>query len=257
MSKTIDFIIPELKLMKTYPKQLFYKGNLTLLKKRKISIVGTRRPNSYSKKLTFKIAQELVKRDIAIVSGAAIGVDTLAHNGAGPENTIAVVANGLDIKYPRINTKLITTIENEGGLLMSAYEDGFEARNYTFVQRNEIVVSLGEVLIVSQADEKSGTLTSINYALNMGKKVYTIPHQLGDSLGTQKLLAKGLIEPIFDIDEFLNNFGNIKKEKDEDEIYLNTNPLYEDALRKLGNKLFEWELEGRFSVENGYIKPAN
>ncbi len=86
------------------------------------------------------------------------------------KNTIAVVANGLDIKYPpSINSKLIESIEKDG-LMLSSYEDGFKARNYTFVQRNEIVVSLGEILIVTQADEKSGTLTSINYALEMGKK---------------------------------------------------------------------------------------
>lgn len=99
------------------------------------------------------------------------------------------MANGLDIKYPAVNSKLISSIENEG-LVLSMYQDTQKPRNYTFVQRNELVVALGEILIVTQADLNSGTLSSINYALKMGKEVYTIPHQIDDSLGTQKLLEK-------------------------------------------------------------------
>ncbi len=144
------------------------------------------------KRITHKIANELAKREIVIVSGAAIGTDSIAHKAATPKNTIAVMANGLDIKYPAINAKLIESIEKEG-LTLSSYKDGQKPRNYTFVQRNEIVVSLAQTLIVTYADEKSGTLTSIDYALKMGKKVYTIPHHLDDSLGTQKLLEEGKI----------------------------------------------------------------
>ncbi len=256
MSFTINYKVPELHSMKNYPKNLYYKGNLDLLKKPKISIVGSRHPNNYCKKFTFKIAQELAKRDIVVVSGAAIGVDAIAHQGAKANNTIAVVANGLDIRYPAINSKLIKSIENEG-LVLSSYENGERARNYTFVQRNEIVVSLGDVLVVTQADEKSGTLTSIDYALKMGKKIYTIPHHLGESLGTQKLLSKNLIEPIYDIDSFLNQFGNQEKMDNELFNYLQTNPLYEDALKKLGTQLYDLELDGVFIVENGYVKTIN
>lgn len=254
MSSLINFHIEELNSMKNYPKELFYKGNTSLLKKRKVSIVGTRRPNSYTKKLTHLISNELSKKDIVIVSGAAIGVDAIAHKAASSKNTIAVVANGLDIKYPSINSKLIESIEQEG-LILSSYENEFKARNYTFVQRNEIVVSLGEILIVTQADEKSGTLTSINYALEMGKKVYTIPHHLGDSLGTQKLIAKGLIEPIYDLDKFLESFGeNINKDC-EISSFINSFPSYDEALKRYPEKIFELELEGKILVENGYIKP--
>ena len=102
------------------------------------------------------------------------------------------MANGLNIRYPAINEKLIKSIE-EKGLVLSTYKDEQKARNYTFVQRNEIVVALGEILIVTQADLKSGTLSSIKYALEMGKEVYTIPHHINESLGTQDLLEKDLI----------------------------------------------------------------
>ena len=254
MSKQIDFHIKELDAMKKYPNELFYKGNPALLKKRKISIIGTRRPSSYTKKFTHMLSTQLSKRNIIIVSGAAIGVDAISHFSAGPENTIAVVANGLDIKYPAINSKLITSIE-EKGLMLSAYKNKEKARNYTFVHRNEIVVSLGEVLIVTEADQKSGSLTSVKYALDMGKKVYTLPHRLEESIGTQKLVSKGLIEPIYDLEKFLNSFGEIIKEDDELTKYLNSFPLYEEAIKKYANKIFELELEGQIRIENGYIKP--
>ena len=200
------------------------------------------------------LSTQLSKRNIIIVSGAAIGVDAISHFSAGPENTIAVVANGLDIKYPAINSKLITSIE-EKGLMLSAYKNKEKARNYTFVHRNEIVVSLGEVLIVTEADQKSGSLTSVKYALDMGKKVYTLPHRLEESIGTQKLVSKGLIEPIYDLEKFLNSFGEIIKEDDELTKYLNSFPLYEEAIKKYANKIFELELEGQIRIENGYIKP--
>lgn len=254
MSKEINFHIKELKNMKKYPKELFYKGDLSLLEKRKISIVGTRKPSLYSQQLTYKISSELSKRGIVIVSGAAIGIDAISHTSAKSSNTIAVVANGLDIRYPAINSKLIKSIEDEG-LVLSAYKDGEKARNYSFVLRNEIVTALGDILIVTQADEKSGTLTSINYALKMNKKVYTIPHRLGESLGTQKLIAQGLIEPIYDLDNFLNSFGTILKQENKLEVYLNSFPLYDEALNKYGNKIYELELEGKIIIKNGYINP--
>lgn len=254
MIRKLEFHINELENMKKYPKDLFYIGNYKLLEKRKISIVGTRRPNSYAKEFTHKLSSKLSNSGFCIISGAALGVDAIAHNAAGASNTIAVVANGLDIRYPSVNKNLISNIEREG-LILSAYKEGEKARNYTFVLRNEIVVALGEILIVTQADEKSGTLTSIEYALKMGKKVYTIPHRLNESIGTQKLIKEGLIEVIYDIDEFIESLGVQIKPQILDEVllYCESNPSYDEAFAKYSNKIFEYELEGKIKVENGKI----
>ncbi|MDD2292562.1 MAG: DNA-protecting protein DprA [Aliarcobacter sp.] len=254
MISKIDFLIDELTSMKKYPEELFYIGNLELLKRKKVSIIGTRRPNSYTKEFTYKLASKLSDAKICIISGAAMGVDAITHQGAKSNNTIAVVANGLDIRYPSVNKNLIIDIE-KNGLILSAYKEKEKARNYTFVHRNEIVVALSEFLIVTEADLGSGSLTSVNYALKMGKKVYTLPHRINESLGTQELIKKGLIEVIYDIDEFIENICGKKIEKTKDEIieFCSSNPIYEEAFSKYSNKIFEYELEGKIRVENGRV----
>jgi len=255
MIKKVEQKIDELSSMKKYPTELYYIGNTKLLEKRKISIIGTRRPSSYTKEFTHKLASKLSNQNICIVSGAAMGVDSIAHQGAKSSNTIAVVANGLDIKYPSINKNLISNIE-KNGLMLSAYKEGEKARNYTFVLRNEIVTALGEILIVTEADLKSGSLTSVEYALGMGKKVYTLPHRLNESLGTQELVKKGFIDVIYDIDEFIKEICgiNIKKEiLDEVLEFCKNNPNYEEAMNKFPNKIFEYELEGKIIIQNGKV----
>lgn len=132
MISKINFEIDELTSMKKYPEELFYIGNLELLKRRKVSIIGTRRPNLYTKEFTYKLASKFCDAGICIVSGAAMGVDAIAHQGAKSNNTIAVVANGLDIRYPSVNKNLIIDIE-KNGLILSAYKEKEKARNYTFV----------------------------------------------------------------------------------------------------------------------------
>ncbi|MBU3013352.1 DNA-protecting protein DprA [Poseidonibacter lekithochrous] len=255
MIREIDFNIPELTNMKKYPKELFYIGNTQLLQKKKISIIGTRRPNSYTKEFTHKLAHKLSSLDICIVSGAAMGVDAISHLAAKPENTIAVVANGLDIRYPSVNKNLISNIE-EKGLVLSAYKVGEKARNYTFVLRNEIVVALGDILIVTQADLNSGSLTSVQYAIKMKKKIYTLPHRINESLGTQELVKKGLVEPIYNIEDFISKYTNtneIKKTTDELLLFCENNPSYEEAVLKFGNRVFEYELEGKIAINNAKV----
>lgn len=255
MIQSIDFKIPQLENMKKYPNELFYIGNTNLLQTPMISIVGTRKPNSYTKEFTHKLASKLSLNGITIVSGAAMGVDAVAHKACQNYETIAVVANGLDIRYPSVNKNLIENIEKQG-LILSAYKEKQKARNYTFVLRNEIVVALGEVLIVTQADLNSGSLTSVEYALKMGKKVYTLPHRINDSLGTQELVQKGLIEPIYDIDKFISSFTNTsapKVLKDEFLEYCQNSPNYDEAVLKYSDKVFEYELLGKIEIKNGKI----
>ena len=256
MIASVSHKIPELEDMKKYPKELYFLGDLSLLQRRKVSIVGTRRPSAYTKQHTQLLVQELVKRGISLVSGAAMGVDAIVHISAGWENSIAVVANGLDIRYPSINRHLIESLEKEG-LVLSQFSKGTKAAPWSFVVRNELVVALGEVLIVTEADENSGSMRSVEFALKMGKEVYVLPHRLGESNGTNRLLAEGLAKPINDILQFTNRFGiepqNSHIEKDDFFYFCQTVPTLDEAVVKFSDRVYEAELEGLIQVENGLV----
>ena len=104
--KRIQEKIDELFSMKRYPDNLFYDGDLELLKRTKISIVGSRKPSKYSRFEIQKLSSALAKRGACIVSGGAMGIDAAAHNGAGSSNTIAVLPCGIDIRYPNVNKNM-------------------------------------------------------------------------------------------------------------------------------------------------------
>lgn len=254
MIQTIDFHVPELEKMKVYPKALYFLGNPTLLERPKISIVGTRHPINYTKIYTQELARKLSLAGVCIVSGGAQGVDGLAHHAAGVSNTIMVSGTGLDIRYPAIHQKLIAEIEKEG-LVLSQFEAGQPSLKWNFPLRNELIVALGEALIVAQADLKSGTMHSIEFALKMQKPIYVLPHHLGESEGTNWLLAQGLATPIYNIDAFVKKFGSIDVDESDDFLrYCDTNPLYHDAVAHYAQKVFEYECLGTIKVENGRIR---
>lgn len=256
MIQTLDVQIKQLEYMKKYPDNIYYIGNIDLLKNKMVSIVGTRKPTPYTKQFTYNISKALSQNNITIVSGAAMGVDAIAHSAAGTNNTIAVAGTGLDIRYPATNKKLIQDIE-QNGLMLSMFKANTQSMPYNFPLRNEIVVALGDILIVTQSDEKSGTMRSVEFALKMGKKIYVLPHRLEESKGTQKLLEQNLATPIYNIDNFVSEIvGNdIKKDNLVDPIfeYLNTNPTFDEATQKYPNELFEYELNGKIEVKNGRV----
>lgn len=249
--------IPALEGMKKYPKELYALGNQMLLKRPKVSIVGTRRPSDYTRHFTYHLAKALAQRGVCVVSGAAMGVDAVAHHGAGVENTIAVVANSLDLRYPSINRDLIQGIEQHG-LMLSQFAPTFKATPWSFVVRNELVVALGDVLIVTQADEKSGSMRSVEFALKMGKEIYVLPQRLGESTATNTLLAQGLAKPIYNIEIFADRYGvspqNDGMEKDEFFYFCQTSPTLDAAIAQFNDRVYEAELEGFIRIENGLIR---
>ncbi|RLA62389.1 MAG: DNA-processing protein DprA [Epsilonproteobacteria bacterium] len=258
MIYTLEKNIPELDTMKKYPSTLFYKGNLNLLKCPKVSIVGTRKPSAYTQQFTHHLAKALASRGVCIVSGAAMGVDGIAHTGAGAKNTIAVVANGLDIRYPAIHANMIKEIESQG-LIISQFNAGFCATKWSFVLRNELVVALGDILIVTEADLGSGSMRSVEYALNMGKEIWVLPQRLNESLATNSLLNEGKAEVIKDIETFASRFGKSVQEniiKDDFFYFCQNFPTFDESLAKFGNRVYEAELEGIITIQNGIVSLA-
>jgi DNA processing protein len=235
---------------------IYYTGNTNLLHQPKIGIVGSRRPNNYARELIRQISSQLSNAGICIVSGGAMGIDAIAHKNAGASNTIMVAGTGLDKRYPKINSKLIEDIENNG-LVISQFAAGMPSLPRSFAIRNKLIVELSEVLIVAYADKNSGTSRSIEYALKSNTDIYVLPHRLGESDGTNDLLQKGLATAIYDVNKFVNKFTTKKVIEDTvtDEflIYCRTNHTYDEAISKFGAKVFEYELGGKIEVKNGKL----
>ena len=221
--------------------ELFYKGNLDLLKKEKIAIVGSRKASKYTKEITFLLAKKLSQKYV-IVSGGALGVDTEAHKGAFP-NTIFVSPSSLDIIYPKSNENLIKNIY-KNALAISEYEKNYKPYKYTFLQRNRIIVALSEFVIIAEADKKSGSMRSFEWAKKYNKKVYVLPHRINESSGTRYLASTNQAEVIWDIDEFCKSLGI---EDNKNIISIN------EALKKYGDKIYEMELDGKVSIKNGKV----
>ena len=259
MIEQLNQYIPALESMKKYPKKLYTLGNRELLTRPKVSIVGTRRPSGYTKQFTYSLAKALANRGVCVVSGVAMGVDAIAHQGAGSHNTIAVVANSLDIRYPAVNRSLISSIETDG-LMISQFPVTFKATPWSFVVRNELVVALGDVLIVTQADEGSGSMRSVEFALKMGKEVYVLPHHLDESQGTNILLEKGLAQPIYNLETFADKYGVVPQnygiERDDFFYFCQTSPTFDEAIAKFNTRVYEAELEGLITIDNGLVRLA-
>lgn len=232
-------------------KKLYFEGNVELLNKTIIAIVGSRRPSVYTKKVTSILASSLGKRGVCVISGAAMGVDGIAHANAFP-NTIAVMGNSLDIVYPKINKDLIQNMQNSS-LLLSEYPPNTPPTAWSFVQRNRIVVALSSAVVIAQADEKSGSMHSANFALKLNKPLYVLPQRLDESSGTNLLLAQNKAKLINDIDEFCEKFGQCEKILDEILIFCKSQPMLIKCLEKYGDKIYEYELDGKLQINGNYV----
>ena len=188
----------ELRVLKYPPKILFYLGNYGLLNESKISIVGSRIMSEYGIRMTSEITREAGKKHV-IVSGMAKGTDYTAQMHA--QKTIGVVANGLDIEYPKMNHDLYQKVK-ESGLLLSEYPSKVRPSKAAFPFRNRIIAALGEKLIVPSCRIRGGTLTTVREALELGKEIYSVPYSLDDMTGEgcNRLLADGA-EPILSIED--------------------------------------------------------
>ncbi len=180
------------------PLVIYYQGSWQALEQKKmITVVGSRNPTVYAKKLINQILEPLCGLGIGVVSGLAFGIDTLAHQKAVEKDctTIGVIGSGLDENsfYPKENQSLKTQIIQKGGLILSEYAPGTPPNAYNFPQRNRLLAALGDLVWVVQAGIKSGSLITANLAQEMGKTVATTPSSIYDEamLGNLKLLKDG------------------------------------------------------------------
>lgn len=177
------------------PKQLYVMGTLPLERLPSVAIVGTRKPSNYGKEVTQRLAYDLAKKGIIIISGLALGIDGVAHRAAleAGGTTIAVLANGLPQIYPATHKELGGQITKQGGAILSEYEPETSARTYQFLQRNRIVSGLSDAIVITEAAARSGTLNTAMHALEQGKEVFVVPGNITSPLSTgcNTLLKQG------------------------------------------------------------------
>ena len=198
-----------LKEIKNYPAELFYKGNIDILKRRCVSIVGSRGTTSYGRNTSVKIAGNAAEAGLAVVSGMARGIDTCAHRGAldAGGDTVAVLGCGVDICYPAENKKLKECIERDG-LVISEYPPGTGPQKYHFPQRNRIISGLSELTVVVQAGNSSGALITAELAAEQGRDVCAVPGNIDSqyNMGNNKLIKDGAL-PVINVRDVLELMG--------------------------------------------------
>ncbi len=203
------------------PKTLYFRGKMPenvskngkLTRPKSVAIVGSRRNTRYGEEVAYKMAYELAKRGVVIVSGLAYGIDSVSHRAAvdAGGKTVAVLGTAIDKIYPRNHEKLAAEIVEKGGAVLSEYpptnsdaplvtgefmdKNGQRQINYkgSFLHRNRLISGLSDVVVVVEAAERSGTLNTAAHALNQGKDVFAVPGNLTsqNSVGCNRLIKQG------------------------------------------------------------------
>ncbi len=190
------------------PVLLFLRGQRSVLKRHSLAIVGTRVPSTYGKLMTEKLAREIIDLNLAIVSGLARGIDTVAHKVAVQAGgiTIAVLGSGVDRIYPEENKSLAEAI-SEHGAVISEFPMGAKPEASHFPRRNRIISGLSLGTLVMEAGEKSGALITAEFALEQNREVFAVPGNVNNPkcLGVNRLVQQGakLVITIDDVIEEL------------------------------------------------------
>lgn len=193
-------------------------GNIELLQSPSIAIVGSRDASEYGKKFAAQFASSIARSNITIVSGMAVGIDSVAHENSIDEvgKTIAVMGSGVNNIFPKENESLFKEIIDKGGLVISEYSPNTKPNLKNFPFRNRIIAGLSMAVLVVEAKFRSGSSVTARYAFKEQKPVFCLPHSLDDinGVGTNNLLKAGakLITKPQEIGEFLNiKIDNVKK----------------------------------------------
>jgi DNA processing protein len=192
----LDPEYPELlKQISSPPLILYYKGDIRLLHSRSLGIVGTRMPSGYGFEAIKKIVPDLVTSGFIITSGFQRGIDTAAHRSCidSGGKTIAVLGTGIDIDYPTQNTKLHKELVDNGHLIITEYPLGMPAHNFNFPRRNRIISGLSLGVWVVEAEVKSGSLITAQFAVEQNREVFALPGSIFDrtSTGPHYLIQQG------------------------------------------------------------------
>lgn len=186
------------------PAVIYVKGQCDALQGKAIAVVGSRKATRCAQAFAHQLADALSQENIIIISGLAIGVDAAAHRGAlhAHGRTVAVLGHGLQTIYPKNHHSLAASVVGCGALL-SEYGIGVSPQAYHFPQRNRLISGLSKAVVVVEATRQSGSLITVNHALDQGREVFAVPGSLGNpaASGCHLLIKQGaqLIESPLDI----------------------------------------------------------
>lgn len=214
--KIDDELYPKkLKKIKNPPKKLYCIGNLELLNKPIFAIIGTRNITEYGRKIA-KIFTSNLAKEFVIISGMAIGTDSVAHETTLEigKKTIAVLGSGFDNIFPKENKNLFENIIKNDGLILTEYSPNIKPKSSNFPARNRIVSGLSEGVLVIEAAYRSGTSITASLAKKQGKKVFAIPGRLDSKygVGVNKLIQEGAIL-VTEIEDIVKHYPHIINKK--------------------------------------------
>jgi DNA processing protein len=161
------------------PPVLYILGKKALLNSPSVAVVGSRAATVYGRRVAFSLSKELAQRAVTVVSGLATGIDAEAHSGclAAEGRTIGILGCGLDVVYPRSNRTLYSEISRKG-LLVSEYTLGTRPEGFRFPARNRIIAGLSCGVVVVEAAKRSGSLITVQCALEEGREIFAVPGQI-------------------------------------------------------------------------------
>ncbi len=207
------------------PSELYYLGNIKEYLENPdliyLCIVGSRKYTTYGKDICEKIITGLKGYPIVIVSGFAMGIDTIAHKTAIKNNmkTLVFPGSGLSKEaiFPKINANFMNEVLESGGCFISEWEPDFKAQHWTFPMRNRLMAGMSKAILVIEAEEKSGTLITARLAIEYNKDLFAVPGSVfsSSSKGTNKLIRQGAV-PITCAEDVLQELG-FDLDKDENE----------------------------------------
>ncbi|HJQ08848.1 MAG TPA: DNA-processing protein DprA [Candidatus Saccharimonadales bacterium] len=201
-----------------------------------VTVVGSRKVSAYGKSVTSSLTEDLAKAGVVIISGLALGVDSIAHRAALDAGgvTIAVLPSCLDRIYPSSHAGLARQILEKGGALVTEYAEGTRVFTSNFIARNRIASAMGDVLLITEAAEKSGTLHTARFALEQGKEVLAVPGNITSptSAGTNNLIKSGAT-PVTSVDDIFYALG--LQPASQKRIPTSTNPHEQIVLTLLAN----------------------
>lgn len=181
--------------IKKHPKKIYAMGNIALLQNKAVAIVGTRENTPYGEMCSKTFSSYLAQNGITIVSGLAIGIDSIAHRSAlnTKGNTISVIGSGFYHLYPPENKEFFHEILRGKGCIISEYPPETEVKMSNFPTRNRIIAGLSKAVLVIEAKHRSGSSITARYAKKQEKPVFCIPNQIGvkTGVGTNNLIKEG------------------------------------------------------------------